>query len=59
MALNHDEWSLLVRIDERVAKLVTETTDQETRIRSLEKFRNWGAGVVAAVSSLFGYNISN
>jgi hypothetical protein len=59
VALNHDEWSLLVRIDERVASLIEGGADREARIRSLEKFRNWGTGVVAAVSSLFGYNLSN
>jgi len=35
-----EQYTILVRIDERVNCLVQNQTDQETRLRGMEKFRN-------------------
>ncbi len=56
--MNPEQHELLVRIDERVGTLVTVQSDQEARIRKLERFRNWAAGLFAALGAAFGININ-
>ncbi len=48
---------MLVRIDERVDSLLTISKDVEIRLRRLERFRNWAAGIVAAIGTALGYNL--
>lgn len=48
-------FELLVRIDENVKFLKENHTDQEGRIRSLEKHRHWTMGFAAGVSALVSY----
>lgn len=58
--MNEEQHAMLVRIDERTLTLVNGHEDQERRIRNLERFRNWAAGVVAAIGSGLGItNIPN
>jgi len=49
-----EQAEILTRIDERVYQLVKESADQEHRIRNLEKFRNWAAGIAAAIMGAAG-----
>lgn len=53
--MNDHQTQILYSVDEKVTQLVDYMKDHETRIRKLEKFRNWAAGVGSAVSALFGY----
>jgi hypothetical protein len=46
---------MIVRIDERTQELLQRRLDQETRIRSLEKWRHVVLGITSAASILVGY----
>ena len=52
--MTDEQHEILIRIDERVSVLVISTVDQEKRLRALERFRNWSAGLGASVVSAFG-----
>ncbi len=56
MDAEHHE--MLVRIDERVAVLVERDRDQEKRLRSLERFRNWAIGIIGVVASATGIKVT-
>ena len=55
--MNQEQHEMLVRIDERVNDLLGTAKDVETRLRRLERFRNWAAGVGAVISAALGYNL--
>lgn len=52
--MTDEQHEILIRIDERVSVLVISNVDQEKRLRALERFRNWSAGLGASVVSAFG-----
>ncbi len=54
MLNQYERDEILVRLDERVAVLHAGQGDQETRIRGLEKVRNWIGGVVSVILAFFG-----
>ena len=37
---------MLVRIDENVKHLIKESEDHETRLRGLERFKNWALALI-------------
>ena len=55
MALTPQQHEMLVRVDERTAVLVIKTKDQETRLRSLERWRSWMVGAAAAAGGAGAY----
>lgn len=55
--MNQEQHDMLVRIDERVDSLLTVSKDVEVRLRRLERFMNWAAGVVAVIGTALGYNL--
>lgn len=48
----------LSRIENKVDAAAAKATDHEHRLRGLERFRNWGAGVAAAVGVAFPFIVS-
>lgn len=56
--MNQEQHEMLVRIDERTAALVITIKDHETRIRTMERVRNWFLGIGALITSLFGIHQS-
>lgn len=48
---------VLSRIDTNVKELIEQREDHEKRIRSLERFRNWAAGVGAAIGTALGVHL--
>lgn len=48
---------VLSRIDTNVKALIEQREDHEKRIRSLERFRNWAAGVGAAIGTALGVQL--
>ena len=52
--MSPEEREILIRIDERVGVLIGTQEDQEVRIRKLERFRNWSAGLAASLGGFFG-----
>lgn len=56
--MNPEQHEMLVRIDERTANLVEGQADQEIRLRTLERFRNWAFGLFAALGSILGFRIT-
>ena len=49
------EYKLMLVIDRKLDLLLEFKRDHETRIRHLEKFRNWAAGVGSAITAFFTY----
>ena len=43
--LSDEDRERLIRIDVNVEQLVTKAADHETRLRSLERFKNWLIGI--------------
>ena len=50
-----DQFELLITIDGKVTQLLENRLDHETRIRRLERVRNWATGVVSAITAFFSY----
>lgn len=50
-----EQMQILYSVDQKVTQLLDYMEDHETRVRKLETFRTWAAGVGSAVSALFGY----
>jgi hypothetical protein len=53
--MNEEQFALLIEIDSKVTHLVEIRLDHELRLRKLERFRNWVAGVGAAISAAAAY----
>lgn len=53
--MTNDQYETLVSVDTKVTALLDAHLDHEKRIRSLEKVRNWCAGVGATIGTLLGY----
>ncbi|MEE8386880.1 MAG: hypothetical protein V3S01_13280 [Dehalococcoidia bacterium] len=56
--MNEQQHEILIRLDENVKVLVSGQADQEVRIRKLERFRNWAAGVLAFAGAALGFKIN-
>ena len=54
-----DEYKTLLEVSEKLDTLVAFRGDHETRIRRLEWFRTWAAGVGSAVTAFFTYLFAN
>lgn len=50
-----DQYETLIAVDTKVTALLLIQTDHETRIRRLERFRQWAAGAGAAIVAFFTY----
>lgn len=53
--MSPDQFELLIEIDGKVTQLLEIRLDHETRIRKLERVRNWAAGVGSAIAAFFSY----
>lgn len=50
-----DEYKTLLDVDQKLDALIAFKADHEHRIRRLEWFRTWAAGVGSAVTAFFTY----
>lgn len=55
---NQDLHVMLVRIDSNVSSLLEMREDHETRLRKLERFKSWLAGILALIGSGLGIQSS-
>lgn len=54
-----EEYKTLLHVSEKLDLLVSFKADHETRIRRLEWFRTWAAGVGSAITAFFTYLFAN
>lgn len=54
-----DEYKTLLGISEKMDSLIEFKVDHEHRIRRLEWFRTWAAGVGSAITAFFTYLFAN
>lgn len=57
--MTDDQFQLLIEVDSKVSQLLEFRVDHETRIRKLELFRTWAAGVGSAITAFFTYLFAN
>lgn len=55
--MTNEQSQMLTRIDERVNALLLISVDVEKRVRRLEQFRNWAAGVAAIIGTALGFTL--
>ena len=53
--MTDEQYETLIAVDTKVTAILLIQTDHEGRLRKLERFRNWAAGVGAAVVAFFTY----
>jgi hypothetical protein len=53
--MTDDQFQLLIEVDGKVTQLLEIRLDHESRIRKLERFRTWAAGVGSAIIAFFSY----
>jgi hypothetical protein len=56
--MTNDQYETLIGVDTKVTALLTAHLDHENRLRNLERFRNWAAGIGTAISAFIAYLFS-